>query len=269
MTGAVAVAEKSSREPLGRGRTNVVFATIVLGMLMAALDQTIVSTALPTIVADLGGAGHMAWVVTSYLLAEAVATGVALAGFVVAWFLKEVPLRDSARAGASDVGEGFSVPDNADREGLLERAVAVTMSKARAEGPVFPAVLADAHSPLSRGQAWALGQVYLHNRIRGVATMHTIAQAHRVPDEVIEPVVSKVIGGGYVYADDGVLHLTDSGVAEVDRVKAAWRRWLGARLDTWNDRGPADRALLDRALMSVAAKLLEEHLDEVEPAGVG
>ncbi|MEV6392366.1 MDR family MFS transporter [Nocardia xishanensis] len=194
---------------------------------------------------------------------------VALAGFVVAWFLKEVPLRDSARAGASDVGEGFSVPDNADRAGLLERAVAVTMSKARAEGPVFPAVLADAHSPLSRGQAWALGQVYLHNRIRGMATMHTIAQAHRVPDEVIEPVVLKVIGGGYVYAADGALHLTDSGVAEVDRVKAAWRRWLGARLDTWDDRDPADRALLDQALMSVAAKLLEEHLDEVEPAGVG
>ncbi|MFJ6772894.1 MDR family MFS transporter, partial [Kitasatospora sp. NPDC091257] len=53
---------------------NVVFATIVLGMLLAALDQTIVGTALPTIVADLGGAAHMSWVVTSYLLAETVAT---------------------------------------------------------------------------------------------------------------------------------------------------------------------------------------------------
>ena len=56
---------------------NLVFATIVLGMLMAALDQTIVSTALPTIVGDLGGSGHMSWVVTSYLLAEAVATALA------------------------------------------------------------------------------------------------------------------------------------------------------------------------------------------------
>ncbi|CAM5546274.1 MFS transporter OS=Streptomyces rimosus subsp. rimosus (strain ATCC / DSM 40260 / JCM 4667 /NRRL 2234) OX=1265868 GN=SRIM_016640 PE=4 SV=1 [Streptomyces rimosus subsp. rimosus] len=43
-------------------------------MLLAALDQTIVSTALPTIVADLGGGGHMAWVVTAYLLAETVST---------------------------------------------------------------------------------------------------------------------------------------------------------------------------------------------------
>lgn len=53
---------------------NVVFGTIVLGMLLAALDQTIVGTALPTIVADLGGAAHMSWVVTSYLPAETVAT---------------------------------------------------------------------------------------------------------------------------------------------------------------------------------------------------
>ncbi|MGW5066607.1 MDR family MFS transporter, partial [Streptomyces cyaneofuscatus] len=59
---------------LDRRRRNIVFATIVLGMLLAALDQTIVGTALPTIVSDLGGAEHMSWVVTAYLLAETVAT---------------------------------------------------------------------------------------------------------------------------------------------------------------------------------------------------
>ncbi len=53
---------------------NVIFATIMLGMLLSALDQTIVSTALPTIVGDLGGAGHMSWVVTSYMLAETIST---------------------------------------------------------------------------------------------------------------------------------------------------------------------------------------------------
>jgi EmrB/QacA subfamily drug resistance transporter len=59
---------------LSRAQINVIFATILLGMLLSALDQTIVSTALPTIVSDLGGAGHMSWVVTAYLLAETVAT---------------------------------------------------------------------------------------------------------------------------------------------------------------------------------------------------
>jgi EmrB/QacA subfamily drug resistance transporter len=59
---------------LSRAQMNLVFATIMLGMLLSALDQTIVSTALPTIVGDLGGAGHQSWVVTAYMLAETVST---------------------------------------------------------------------------------------------------------------------------------------------------------------------------------------------------
>jgi EmrB/QacA subfamily drug resistance transporter len=51
-----------------------VFAALMLGMLLAALDQTIVSTALPTIVGDLGGVSHLSWVVTSYLLASTIST---------------------------------------------------------------------------------------------------------------------------------------------------------------------------------------------------
>nr|WP_265579847.1 MFS transporter [Streptomyces spongiae] len=45
-----------------------------MGMLLAALDQTIVSTALPTIVSELGGLEHLSWVVTAYLLASTAAT---------------------------------------------------------------------------------------------------------------------------------------------------------------------------------------------------
>ena len=48
----------------------------MLVMLMAALDQTIVSTALPTIVGDLGGLSHISWVVTAYLLAQTAVTPV-------------------------------------------------------------------------------------------------------------------------------------------------------------------------------------------------
>jgi hypothetical protein len=51
-------------------RRAVVFGGLMLIMLMAALDQTIVSTALPTIVGDLGGLNGVSWVVTSYLLAS-------------------------------------------------------------------------------------------------------------------------------------------------------------------------------------------------------
>ena len=50
----------------------LIFAALMLVLLLASLDQTIVSTALPTIVGDLGGLSHLSWVVTAYLLASTV-----------------------------------------------------------------------------------------------------------------------------------------------------------------------------------------------------
>lgn len=61
-------ADRSTRSVL------VAIGALLLGMLLAALDQTIVSTALPTIVSDLGGLEHLSWVVTAYLLASTAAT---------------------------------------------------------------------------------------------------------------------------------------------------------------------------------------------------
>jgi EmrB/QacA subfamily drug resistance transporter len=59
-----------------RGETSLalVFGGLLLVMFLAALDQTIVATALPTIVGDLGGLDHISWVVTAYLLAQTVVT---------------------------------------------------------------------------------------------------------------------------------------------------------------------------------------------------
>ncbi|MER6217112.1 MFS transporter [Streptomyces sp. NPDC001674] len=61
-------AEHASREVL------VSIGALLLGLLIAALDQTIVSTALPTIVSELGGMEHLSWVVTAYMLASTAAT---------------------------------------------------------------------------------------------------------------------------------------------------------------------------------------------------
>ena len=57
-----------------RGGLVLVYAALMLGILLAALDQTIVSTALPTIVGDLGGLNHISWVITAYLLATTAST---------------------------------------------------------------------------------------------------------------------------------------------------------------------------------------------------
>jgi EmrB/QacA subfamily drug resistance transporter len=53
-------------------QVQIVFSGLMAGMLLAALDQTIVATALPTIVGDLGGLRHLSWVVTAYILTSTV-----------------------------------------------------------------------------------------------------------------------------------------------------------------------------------------------------
>ncbi|MFD4555862.1 DHA2 family efflux MFS transporter permease subunit [Streptomyces sp. NPDC058469] len=82
MTGNVHDAQPPERPPQRgssaqehvSGNVLVSIGALLLGLLLAALDQTIVSTALPTIVSDLGGLEHLSWVVTAYLLASTAAT---------------------------------------------------------------------------------------------------------------------------------------------------------------------------------------------------
>jgi MFS family permease len=60
--------------PAARANIRVIFAGLMLVLLLAALDQTIVATALPTIVSDLGGLSHLSWITSAFLLAQTVVT---------------------------------------------------------------------------------------------------------------------------------------------------------------------------------------------------
>ena len=60
--------------PLTHRQILIVFSGLMAGLLLAALDQTVVVTALPTIVGELGGLDHYSWVVTAYLLSSTVST---------------------------------------------------------------------------------------------------------------------------------------------------------------------------------------------------
>jgi EmrB/QacA subfamily drug resistance transporter len=71
----VAVQAADQRPARQRGLL-VIYSALMLAMLLAALDQTIVSTALPTIVSDLGGLSHLSWVITAYILASTATTQV-------------------------------------------------------------------------------------------------------------------------------------------------------------------------------------------------
>jgi len=69
---AIASADLAPR--VSQDRILVIFGGLLLVMLLAALDSTIVATALPTIVNELGGLAHLSWVVTAYLLAQTIVT---------------------------------------------------------------------------------------------------------------------------------------------------------------------------------------------------
>ncbi|EJN85716.1 transporter, major facilitator family protein [Actinomyces naeslundii str. Howell 279] len=80
MTHTSTSSEPTGTAPAGPGadfhpdrRFWAVYASLLVVMFLSAMDQTIVGTALPTIVGDLGGAAHMAWILTAYTLAITVA----------------------------------------------------------------------------------------------------------------------------------------------------------------------------------------------------
>ena len=88
-------------------------------MLLASLDQTIVSTALPTIVGDLGGLDHISWVVTSYLLAVTIVTPLygKLGDLYGRKLVLQAALRDLPdRFGAVRAGAGHDRADRVPRD---------------------------------------------------------------------------------------------------------------------------------------------------------
>ncbi|MEU4311529.1 MDR family MFS transporter [Nocardia sp. NPDC024068] len=193
---------------------------------------------------------------------------VALAGFVVAWFLKEVPLRDSARAGAADLGEGFGVPDSSDNLAQLERAISNVLRRERARTDAVPGreVLEESGSPLAPDVAWALVEVHVRTRVAGAPTLAEMAWDHRLPPAVLAPLFGRAQDAGYLAAVDGRLRLTGSGGVEVRRLEAKWRQWLDGRLEDWTFADPRDRVLLDLALDNIATKLLDRQDGPLTPS---
>ncbi len=90
-----------------RGGLVLVYAALMLAILLAALDQTIVSTALPTIVGDLGGLNHLSWVITAYLLAGAATCVVLLTSWGGTTFAWRSPVIIGLGIAAVALGSGW------------------------------------------------------------------------------------------------------------------------------------------------------------------
>ncbi|MGW0392438.1 MDR family MFS transporter [Streptomyces sp. NPDC003042] len=185
---------------------------------------------------------------------------VAVIGLVVAFSLKEVKLRDSARAGSTDMGDGFASPvtSSGDSAKLLELAVGKLV---RNMGPQTAREIVNASDTrLDMAAAWAVMQVHLMTRTVGYASLGLIAGRRSLPPEVLVPVFDRMVEEGFLSHEDSFFALTEAGEREADVISAAWSRWLGDQLE--KDRGRPRSAELRVAADAIAKRLLAEDLSE-------
>ena len=184
------------------------------------------------------------------------AVPVPLVAFVLALFLKEVPLRGTARSAASDVGEGLAMPEAADARLQLQLVIARLV---RRRGPTaLAAVREQSGSALDSSDGWVVGQVYLRTRLGHTASMEDISRRHLVPDTVLQPAFDTAAGHGYIEGPSDGLALTAAGEAEMGKLVEGVYAWLSDELGDW---GVADAELRD-ALGDLAERFVRQ---ETEP----
>ncbi|MEV7927891.1 MDR family MFS transporter [Kitasatospora sp. NPDC088779] len=187
---------------------------------------------------------------------------VALVGFVVALFLKQVQLRDTARAGSTDMGEGFAQPTTSDSDPHLEYAVGKLVRGVDLD--TVRSIVDDADTRVDLAGAWALMEVAGHTKAVGQASLDLIAARKRVPPEVLEPVFDRMAAEGYLTRDGDRLSPTETGSQEVRVLAQAWSDWLNARLDA--DAGRPRSPQLRTAATAIAWRLMVEDLANGLPA---
>ncbi|MGR4881027.1 MDR family MFS transporter [Streptomyces sp. LARHCF249] len=185
---------------------------------------------------------------------------VAVFGLVVGLFLKQVKLRDSARAGSTDMGDGFASPTTAsgDSAKLLELAVGKLVRSMGAE--TARSIVHASDTRLDMAGAWAVMQVELMTRTVGYASLGLIAGRRSVPSEVLLPVFDRMVEEGYLTREGTFFALTPAGQREAGVISAAWADWLGDQLE--KDRGRPRSAELRVAADAIAKRLLAEDLGE-------
>ncbi len=233
------------------------------GPLLGALDQRRLESpagvhGLPEAIRILVVGGYTQALHTVFLAA----VPVGLLAAVIALFLKEVPLRDTARAAARDMGEGFGMPESADRTEQLERAIATVW---RQKGPMAaPGVLAGAGVDGGVGLAWCLARAVLFAEHYGQARVADIAAHHHLPAQVLWPVFQRCVADGYLVEAAGAVALTPRGTAEYDRIAAAWRQWLSGELSDWDDDTTDEE--FERAVRQASRQLVFEDQPAAEPS---
>ncbi|MFJ6777896.1 MDR family MFS transporter [Streptomyces yangpuensis] len=185
---------------------------------------------------------------------------VAVFGFVVALFLKQVKLRDTARAGSTDMGDGFGSPATAsgDSAKLLELAVGKLVRNMGAD--TARAIVESSDTRLDIAGAWTVMQVELTTRTIGYSSIGLVAGRRSLPPEVLLPVFDRMVEEGFLTREASFFSLTPAGQREADVISAAWAQWLGDQLE--KDRGRPRSAELRVAADAIAKRLLAEDLGD-------
>ncbi|MFF4501191.1 MDR family MFS transporter [Streptomyces sp. NPDC001401] len=181
---------------------------------------------------------------------------VAAIGFVISLFLKQVELRDSARKGSTDMGEGFASPHGADSQRLLEAAVGKIIGSTDLE--TVRGIMAGSDTRLDIAGAWAVMQVELMTRIVGHASLSIIAARRHMPPEVLLPVFDRMVEEGLLTRDGYLVSHTEAGAREAAVIGKAWGNWLEERVQ--QDIGRPSGTDLRAAVDTIAKRLLVEDL---------
>ncbi|MFB6554161.1 MDR family MFS transporter [Streptomyces sp. NPDC056405] len=186
---------------------------------------------------------------------------VAALGFLVALFLKQVQLRDSARLGSTDMGEGFASPHDADNRRALEASVGKIIGSTELD--TARRIIADSDTRLDVAGAWAVMQVDLFTRLVGHASLGLIAARRRLPPEVLLPVFDRMVEEGFLTRHGSLLSHTEAGAREALVIGRAWSAWLEDRVE--QDIGRPSDTDLRAAVDSIAKRLLVEDLSSGLP----
>ena len=183
------------------------------------------------------------------------AAPVALLGFVVSLFLKEVPLQELDPTAAVDLGEGFGMPSTEPAEKVLETAISRIM---RHSPEIRLRTVAGCPGcDLDVAGLWALLQIYRHSQVFGSATLTAIAERLRVPYEVFEPIFDRLVTGGYALRTGDRLWLTQAGLSQVDAVSTALVGRIIEKLEkSPSFEGRPDRVQVEAALERIAHRML-------------
>jgi EmrB/QacA subfamily drug resistance transporter len=184
------------------------------------------------------------------------AVPVALVGFTLALFLREVPLRDIG-TNATDMGDGFAMPTTQTSEDMLEIAIGRLM---RGEpGMRLRSIAMRPDCRLDVAELWALLRINRHQRALGTARITDIAEQFGIPYEVLEPTFDRLVRGGYAQRDVGRFWLTPGGTREVDFVSSLLQGWVIDKLTRSADfQGRPDRGQVEAALNRITHRIVAQ-----------